>query len=201
MQMLQQDLRPGTWRLFCIWAGIGLQSFGGGASTIFLIQRTFIEKYHWLSMEEFLHLWNLCLFAPGINLIAITILIGRKLGGAWGIISSLAGMLLPSATITCLLTAGFTHIEHLPAVQAVLSGVIPATAGIMFLVSLRFMQPQIKIARQEGPVSLATSIIVILACTLAILLLRVSVFVILPTVALLGIVLFTRPLRLKREES
>src|SRR5690348_16560303 len=38
--MALQDPRPGKWQLFRIWAGIGLQSFGGGASTTFLIQRT-----------------------------------------------------------------------------------------------------------------------------------------------------------------
>ena len=58
--MALQDPRPGKWLLFRIWAGIGLQSFGGGASTTFLIQRTFIEKHTWLSMEEFTYLWNLC---------------------------------------------------------------------------------------------------------------------------------------------
>ena len=32
------DAPPGPWRLFRLWAGIGFQSFGGGASTQFLIQ-------------------------------------------------------------------------------------------------------------------------------------------------------------------
>src|SRR5713226_5877057 len=136
--MKLQDPRPGIRRLFRIWASVGLQSFGGGASTVFLIQRTFIEKHRWLSIEEFMHLWNLCILTPGINLVALTILIGRKLGGAWGIVISLAGLLLPSALITCLLTVGFKSVEHLPAVQAILRGVVPATGGIMMLVGLNF---------------------------------------------------------------
>src|SRR3989442_15706841 len=119
--------RPGKWQLFRIWASIGLQSFGGGASTTLLIQRAFIEKYKWLSMEEFAHLWNLCILTPGINLVALTVLIGKKLAGTRGIAASLAGLLLPSAIITCLLTAGFKTVENQPAVQAILRGVIPAT--------------------------------------------------------------------------
>src|ERR1700724_3996479 len=109
--MKPQNSISGAWQLFRIWASIGLQSFGGGASTTFLIQRTFIEKHSWLTMEEFLHLWNLCLLTPGINLVALTVLIGKKLGGAWGIVASLAGMLVPSAAITCLLAAIFKQIE------------------------------------------------------------------------------------------
>src|SRR5438445_2090480 len=115
--MRLQDAGPGKWQLFRIWASIGLQSFGGGASTTFLIQRAFIEKHRWLSMEEYTRLWSLCILTPGINLVALTILIGRKLGGAWGIVISLAGLLLPSAIITCLITAGFKTVENLPAVQ------------------------------------------------------------------------------------
>src|SRR5438270_13620423 len=121
---------PTPWLLLRIWVSIGLQSFGGGASTTFLIQRAFVEKYRWLSIEEFMYFWNLCVLTPGINLVALTVLIGRKLGGAWGIAVSLSGLLLPSATITCLLTAGFASMQHVAVVQAMLRGVVPATGGI-----------------------------------------------------------------------
>jgi chromate transporter len=98
---------PGAWKLLSIWGKIGLQSFGGGATTTLLIQRNFIDIHHWMTMEDFTQYWNLCVFTPGINLVALTILIGRKLAGTRGIIASLVGLLLPSAFITCLLTAGF----------------------------------------------------------------------------------------------
>jgi chromate transporter len=200
MQMAHQDPRPGTWQLFCIWAAIGLQSFGGGASTTFLIQRAFIDKHGWLTMEEFVRYWNLCVFTPGINLVALTVLLGRKLGGTWGIAVSLAGMLLPSAGITCLLTAGFTIIQHVPAVQASLRGIIPATAGIMLLVGLRFAEPLVKVALKEGAVRLVISVMLALACAAALIVLKLPVILVLPGAALLGIVLFT-PSRQAFQES
>src|SRR5437660_11096283 len=142
--MKLQDPKPNKWQLFRIWASIGLESFGGGASTTLLIQRAFIEKHKWLSIEELMHLWNLCIFTPGINLVALTVLIGKKLGGTWGIVASLAGMLLPSAAITCLLTVIFIQIENIAAVQAVFRGVIPATGGILLVVGLNFALPLIR---------------------------------------------------------
>lgn len=201
MQTVQQELRPRIWQLFRIWAGIGLQSFGGGASTSLLIQRVFIEKYHWLTMEEYAHLWNLSIFAPGINLVALTVLIGRKLGGMWGIIMSLIGMLLPSALVTCLLTVGFAQIEHISFVQAILQGVVPATAGIMLVVGLRFAEPQIKQAWQEGPLLLGISTFIILACALAIVMWQAPVFVVLPAVAIAGALLFKRPPVVQQDKS
>jgi chromate transporter len=189
--MKLQDPRPGKWRLFRIWASIGLQSFGGGASTTLLIQRAFIEKHRWLSMEEFMYLWNLCILTPGINLVALTVLIGKKLGGTWGIVASLAGMLLPSATITCLLAAIFKQIEHVAAVQAILRGVIPATGGIMLVVGLNFALPLIRKGYKEGLLYLLASSVLTIACALAVILLKLSVIVVILGAAFLGALFFS----------
>lgn len=179
------------WRLLRIWAAIGLQSFGGGASTLLLIRREFVDKRGWIGAEEMAHLWNLCLFTPGINLIALTVLIGRKLGGTRGIIASLAGLLLPSASLTCLLAAGFEAVQHSAAVHAILRGVIPATAGIMALVMVSFAQPIMQRARREGVVSMAVNAALILAGAIALIHFKLSVVTVLIGVALLGVALLT----------
>jgi len=203
--MKLQEPRPGKWLLFRIWASIGLQSFGGGASTTFLIQRAFIEKHKWLSMEEFTHLWNLCILTPGINLVALTVLIGRKLGGDWGIAISLVGLLLPSAVITCLLTAGFKTVENLQAVQAILRGVVPATGGIMLLVGLNFAQPLIRKGYKEGVLFLLASSALVLACALAVILLKLSVIFVILGAAFFGALFFSpgpaSPLLEERKEK
>jgi len=203
--MKLQDPRPSKWQLFRIWASVGLQSFGGGASTTLLIQRAFIEKHNWLSIEEFTHLWNLCVITPGINLVALTVLIGKKLGGVWGIVVSLAGLLLPSATITCLLAATFKQIENQAVVQAVLRGVIPATGAIMLLVGWNFALPIIRRGHKEGVLYLLGSSVVIIACALAIILLKISVIIIIPGAAFLGGLFFSpkpaSPLSTKEEQG
>src|SRR5437588_10740656 len=190
--MTIREPAPGKWQLFRIWASIGLQSFGCGASTTLLIQRAFIEKHKWLSIEELMHLWNLCIFTPGINLVALTVLIGKKLGGTWGIVASLAGMLLPSAAITCLLAVVFKQIEQVAAVQAVLRGVIPATGGIMLLVGLNFALPLIRRGYKEGFLYLLASSVLIIACAIAVILLKLSVIIVLLGSVLLGALFFSR---------
>ena len=188
------------WQLFLIWASIGLRSFGGGASTIFLIQYEFIDKRHWMTIEEFTHFWNLCVLTPGINLVAVTILIGRKLGGAVGICSSLLGMLLPSASITCLIVVVFREIESIGAVQAVVRGVVPATAGIMFVVGLRFAQVQLRLAHKDGWLHIITCLGFILAVIVGIVIFDISIVILLPCTALLGLVIFTYVLKSKEEK-
>ncbi len=189
LQPVQQQ--PDAWLLLRIWGLIGLQSFGGGASTLFLIQHEFMDKRAWLTQDEFNRLWSLCLMTPGINLIAVTVLIGRKLCGIRGIIASLAGLLLPSATITCLLTAGFQLVEHSRIVQAILQGVIPATAGIMLLVGLRFAVPLLKQGRVEGLHKLSLSVVLIATITVAIIILQVTIPLVLLFAALVGAAFFS----------
>lgn len=182
---------PTTWQLLRIWAAVGFQSFGGGSSAQFLIQRYFIERHRWLTREEYLHLWALCIFTPGVNMISFTVLVGRKCGSVRGIAASLAGLLLPSAFITCLLAAIFRRIEGVTAVQAVLRGIVPATGGVMLLVGLNFARPLIRRGYNEGALALTASIALIVACALAVILLKVSVIAVIVGAILFGSLLFT----------
>lgn len=190
--MNSQNPQPGAWKLFRIWASIGLQSFGGGASTTFLIQRAFIEKYNWMTEEEFTHFWGLCILTPGINLIALTILIGKKLGGALGIFASLAGLLLPSAAITCALTVIFVQIEHIQAVQAIMKGIVPATGGIMLLVGLNFALPLVRKSSKEGLLSLLVNGVLMVSCFLAVIVLKVSAIGVVLGAIVVGAIFFSQ---------
>ena len=188
--MNSQNPRPSMWTLLGIWTSIGLQSFGGGASTTFLIYRTFVEQRGWLLPEEYNRFWNLCVMSPGINLVGITILIGRKLGGWRGICASLVGLLVPSALISCLLTAGFVSIQRFPATQAILQGVIPATAGIMLVVGIKYAQPLLKELRLEGTWQVIAGLVLVLLSTLAITLWQIAIPFVLIAIALLSVLCF-----------
>lgn len=179
------------WRLLWVWSLIGLQSFGGGASTNLLIQRYCVEKRCWLTYEELQHFRSLCALTPGINLVALTILIGKKRGGWSGILVSLCGLLFPSTLITCLIAAGFMLIEQLSVVQAIVGGVIPSTAGIMLLVAIRAAQPQLQRARREGVISMSVSLLLILLTFSAVGLFHVTIVFVFPVLALIGCIVFS----------
>lgn len=181
---------PSAWQLLRIWTSIGLQSFGGGASTTLLIQRTFIERYGWLTDDEFSRLWNLCLLAPGINLIAVSVLIGKKLAGRWGIVASVVGLLVPSAAITCLIAVLFAQVRQTPAAQAILRGVVPATAGIMGLVMFNFARPIVRARTTGGPFYLWGALALAVVLALVLILWNVSAVVIVLAAVLLGTLFF-----------
>lgn len=132
---------PTSWRLFQHWFRIGAQSFGGGVATQFLIHKTFVRDTDWLSDDEFLSLFAMCQIVPGINLFALAILIGRKLGSGPGIAASLAGFLLPSVSITILMTALYANFKDSPIMRAALRGMTPVVVAMGLAMCWRLARP------------------------------------------------------------
>jgi len=141
---------------------IGFQSFGGGSSTFALINRACINR-GWLSEGEFVRTWALSQISPGINLIKLTILIGFRLAGWPGLAAGVAGMLLPSAAMTILITAGFAAIRDHPVVQAALRGILPATIGLGLGMAVQMATPLFAQARREGMPSVALNVLIMAA--------------------------------------
>jgi chromate transporter len=174
------------WLLLRIWLALGVQSFGGGTATLFLIRRAAVEQQRWLTSEEFTRDWALCLMAPGINLLCVTILIGRRAAGAPGAVVALAGLLLPSVAITVLMTAIYASAQRLGAVQAALRGVVPATVGLGLLLALGMARPLLAASRREGRPSLLLSCGLLAGSGLAVALWRLPVVLVLCVAALVG---------------
>ncbi len=155
----------GLGELLRVWSGIGLQSFGGGASTLYLIHEA-CRRRGWLSEEEFTRAWALVQISPGINLIKLTVLIGYKLRGWRGLLLALAGLLLPSAVVTVLMTAGLAAVREQPVVAAAMRGVVPATIGLSIALGLQMAWPLLRAARREGRASVIAHVAIIIAALL-----------------------------------
>ncbi len=150
------------------WLLIGLQSFGGGNATFALIRQTFVERRHWIEAGEFNRLFALVQIAPGINLLALTILIGKRLLGWRGILLSLFGLLLPSVAVTTLLTAGYARVQHTAIAQNALHGFLPATVGLGCVTSIQMAYTGLAEAKREGRLSLVLGLCVLVASGLAV---------------------------------
>ncbi len=142
--------RPSLWLILRVWLSLGAQSFGGGSATLALIRRAVVEQHGWITDAEFVRDWALCRVTPGINLLALTVLIGRRLAGSTGIVLCLLGLLLPSVAITILLTACYSYYKDLPAVRAALHSVLPATVGLGLLTAYQMTVPLLAASRREG---------------------------------------------------
>ena len=82
-----------------------------------------------MSAREFGEAWALSQLSPGIHLVALAGLIGRRAAGWRGVIAAVAGMMIPAAAITVALTAGYEVIAASSLARAALAGVAPVTGG------------------------------------------------------------------------
>lgn len=115
---------------FLVWLKVGALAFGGGNVALGTIRQEFVERRGWIDEDDFARTWAVCQASPGINLLCLAILVGRRLSGTGGAVASLLGMTLPGAVVTLALAAGFAEARGVPAVRASMRAVVPATAGL-----------------------------------------------------------------------
>lgn len=117
------------------WVTIGTQSFGGGASTLYLMRAILVGKRNWLSMTAFVQDWTLSRLSIGNQLTALAALIGQRIGGRRGVVLAVSGLLIPSGIITVIMTSGFGLVRDQPAIQSAFAGIAPVTIGMMLGIS------------------------------------------------------------------
>lgn len=120
----------------------------------------------WLNEETFLRDWALAQISPGINLLKLTVLLGKQLHGWQGLIAATAGLLFPSALATALMTAGFSIIHSQPLVQAALKGILPAAIGLSLAMGVQMGQPLLTKAFHEGRFRLTLQVLVLAGAAL-----------------------------------
>lgn len=164
-------------RLFLTWVKIGFTSFGGGAVTQYLIQENFIYKYKWITADEYASIIGMSQITPGLNLIAYTILIGKRLAGLRGIFVSLLGLILPSAAITIGISAIYSSISKFSRVQSVLNTAFAAIVGISLATSWRNAKPILVKNRKRGPLAFGVTLGIMIGSAIIYILLNPPVIV------------------------
>ena len=95
-----------------------------------MIRRVLVDRLRWITLREFTEAWALSQLSPGIHLVALAGLLGQKISGVRGVVVSVAGLMVPAAIITAVLTAGFGQIAQHPLTIAALAGIAPVSGGM-----------------------------------------------------------------------
>lgn len=123
------------WRLFAVFALIGVTSFGGGI--VAYLRRSLVEKEKWMDDEEFMAALEISQTLPGLNSTNMSVIVGRKLRGPIGALVAVSGMVLPGAAIVTALGFAYAALRHDPKVAVVLTGVAAAAVGLLLQVTLK----------------------------------------------------------------
>jgi chromate transporter len=119
------------------WFAISLQTFGGPAGQIAVMQRELVEERRWIGPKRFLHALNYCMLLPGPEAQQLAVYIGWLLTGLRG--GLVAGILfvLPGMVALLALSAIYVAWGDATAVTAVFAGLAPAVVAVVAQAVLR----------------------------------------------------------------
>jgi chromate transport protein ChrA len=95
-------------------------------------------------------------------------------------------MLFPSTFVTCLLTAFYLSIQHMPHIQGAMKGVLPATVGVGMVTACGMANQPLRESWARGWKQLLFAVVVITGSGLALWFEKASVTTILIGAALIG---------------
>lgn len=129
-------------KLFIIFFKVGLFAFGGGYVILPMIYQD-IQTLGIMSAHEFSNVVALSQVTPGPIAINAATYVGYQIAGIWGATIATLGVTLPSFIIILTISAFLNKFKTSPVVEAVLSGIRPATVGLIATAVLFFAETSI----------------------------------------------------------
>ncbi len=122
---------PDTWwTLFSQFLPLSLMAVGGAITLVPDMHQRLVVDEHLLSDAEFTGAIALAQAAPGPNVLFVA-LMGWYSAGLGGALASMIGVMLPSTTVTLLLSRWVSARRQWLSVQAFQAGLVPVTLGLL----------------------------------------------------------------------
>lgn len=169
------------WELFKSTFLISMFTFGGGFVIIPLMKERFVDQYNWLEERETMNLIAIAQSAPGAVAINASIILGYKIAGIRGIISTLFGTVLPPLIILTIVSKFYVLISGNLQVQFILKGMQCGVAIVLANIVFKMILKELKH-------NAMISSIIMVGSFLAAYLFNVNILLILLIDAIIGIV-------------
>jgi chromate transporter len=142
------------------WFAISLQTFGGPAGQIAVMQRVLVEEKRWLGQRRFLFALSYCTLLPGPEAQQLATYIGWLLNGTRGALIAGTLFVLPGVVALLALSALYVAYGDTTLVQSLFLGLAPAVVAIV-------VQAVIKVSRRglTHPSLVALAVVSFLALT------------------------------------
>jgi chromate transporter len=162
---------PSVGALFMGFLGVGLMGFGG---VLAIARRMLVEDRRWLTPAEFTDLLALCQFLPGGNIMNLSVAVGLRFRGWRGAAAAITGLMAAPCAIVIAIGIIYERFASEPAVGNLFAGLAAAAAGLLVASAAKIATPL-----RGKP----ASIVLTVACFIAIAVFRTPL---LPTMAVLA---------------
>ena len=128
------------WQLICVYLKIGVFGFGGGYAMLSLIQFEIVERYHWLTLQQFTDVVAISQMTPGpIGINSATYIGYMVTGNIWGAVIATVAVCLPSFLMVLFISYFFVKFKNNKYVNAAMSGLLPMSVALIGAAALLLM--------------------------------------------------------------
>ena len=121
---------------FCwILIVVNALTIGGGFVMLPMLQKEFVEKYHWLTNQEFLDAIAIGQLTPG-PLTVMNAFMGYKIYGLLGAVMAMISSYLPCIIIVTLVAKYYYDYKESVIVNSSFKGIKPAVIGLLAAVAI-----------------------------------------------------------------
>lgn len=118
--------------LFLVFFFIGIYNFGGGYAMVPLIISLAVDKYSWLSIDEFINFLTISQITPGPIAINLATFVGFTVGrGVLGSLIATIAVVLPSFIIITLIVLFMNKFKENIYVKDFFIGIRPIVVGLI----------------------------------------------------------------------
>jgi chromate transporter len=119
------------------WFAVSLQTFGGPAGQIAVMQRAFVDERQWITQQRFLFALSFCTLLPGPEAQQLATYIGWRLHGLRGALIAGTLFVLPGVVAMLALSVLYVTAGDTDVVDAVFLGLAPAVIAIVLQALVR----------------------------------------------------------------
>ena len=113
------------------WFAVSLQTFGGPAGQIAVMQHKLVDEKRWIGQQRFLHALNYCMLLPGPEAQQLAIYTGWLLNGTLGGLIAGTLFVLPGMLALLALSAIYIGFGNTAFLTALFAGLAPAVIAIV----------------------------------------------------------------------
>ena len=135
-------------RLFTVFGGIGLLSFGGPAAQIALMHRKLVDETGWLTERTYINALGFCMLLPGPEAMQLATFCGWKLRGIAGGLLAGALFVVPGALAIFALAAVYATFGDVPLIDQLFLGIKAAVLVVVLEALLRLSKRSLTERRQ-----------------------------------------------------
>lgn len=127
-------------QLFWVYLKIGLFGFGGGYAILSLIQHEVVERYGWITNQEFTDIVAISQMTPGpIGINTATYIGYTSTGNVWSSVLATFAICLPSFVLVLLISFYLNKFRENRYIDAFFKALKPVTVGLIAAAALYLM--------------------------------------------------------------